>query len=56
MRKVNQYNQETTEPYNWSWNKVEEEEGLTVVEQALFFSKVENLELNPAFSTIKKKD
>ena len=45
VRKVNQYNQETTEPYNQSWNKVDKEEGLTVAEKALFFSKVENLEV-----------
>jgi len=44
LKKVNQYNQEVSEPYNQSWSKVEEVEGLTVAEQALFFSKVENLE------------
>ena len=45
VRKVNQYNQVTTEPYNQSWNKVDKEEGLTVAEKALFYSKVENLEV-----------
>ena len=44
VKKVTVYNQETTESYNRSWNKVEEEEGLTATEIALFYSKVENLE------------